>query len=328
MEIELKSSLKGKDLWLPLFSLFLSIIIFYVFYFNAVFNDPLSAIRVALIFMLAFIMAIPFVQLYILKVMLTKISVNDKALAFTGEYGRFFLINLGGILLTCITLGFYGPWYSRKIIDYISSNTSLEGSPFNFKSTGGNLLKLTLLILVIPFIIFYTSLAAFVIATLDYNAGYTSPLGIFFAIYILASTLLAFALYAFYHFFYKWYVNFQWKDKSITLSTNFWPTIGIMLGQTILTIITFGIYWPARYIKLNRYFISKITIAENENNIGNFVFKGTCKNGFLYFWGQTLLTIITFGIYYPWAYTNIFNWTINNTSVSSSKDLFIAAATN
>ena len=65
-----------------------------------------------------------------------------------------------------------------------------------------------------------------------------------------------------------------------------------------------GIYIPMAMIKLYAYFTEK-TIAQSEEGIRRFGFETDNLNDFLFIWGQTLLTIITLGIYYPWSISKI-----------------------
>jgi uncharacterized membrane protein YjgN (DUF898 family) len=62
-----------------------------------------------------------------------------------------------------------------------------------------------------------------------------------------------------------------------------------------------------------RYFASKTVLIQNNEKTAHFGFEGKTRKGFCLLWGQTLLCIITLGLYLPWAYAKCMNYFINNT---------------
>ena len=52
--------------------------------------------------------------------MFPKLSIGEHAFGFRGEVGPYIGMNVGGILLTMITLGIYMPWYMKRIISYLA----------------------------------------------------------------------------------------------------------------------------------------------------------------------------------------------------------------
>jgi uncharacterized membrane protein YjgN (DUF898 family) len=77
--------------------------------------------------------------------------------------------------------------------------------------------------------------------------------------------------------------------------------------------VTLGIYWPVLTIKTWSYFAGKTVVIQNNEQTGNFGFEGKTGEGFCLLWGQTLLCMITIGLYIPWAYAKCTNYFINNT---------------
>lgn len=57
-------------------------------------------------------------------------------------------------------------------------------------------------------------------------------------------------------------------------------------------------------LKLYKYFVEK-TVATNDSRKLTFGYDIEPSQDFLFIWGQTLLSIITLGIYYPWAFCKI-----------------------
>lgn len=60
------------------------------------------------------------------------------AFEFRGDGGSYFLICLVNSLLVLVTLGIYLPWALMKCRRYIYSNMTLNGQPFAWKVTGGD----------------------------------------------------------------------------------------------------------------------------------------------------------------------------------------------
>lgn len=214
-------------------------------------------------------------------------------------------------------MGIYYPWYTKRITDYLAQKTSLDNDFFQFKGRPAKLLQYFILALIIPLIIWAIIFSILVVhlSKNKYSIENFSLIILTAVVYLFLFILIAPFLYL----AYKWNINFEWKGKKILWNTNFWPSVGFIAGQTLLTIITLGIYWPVLLIKSYRYFISKTILVENEVEIGRFAFEGTCKEGFALIWGQTLLSIITIGIYTPWAYANVMRWVFEKSSLETEQ---------
>ena len=174
---------------------------------------------------------------------------------------------------------------------------------------GSNLFVLITLTVLIPMIVVFSLIG---IATFALKmANPEAPARV-----VLTTTSLAILIIIvpFMYNYYKWIVNFRYKNFSIKWETEFWNSIGVILGQLALSIITVGIYIPLAYLKLFSYF-SRKTVASSETSTKNFGYDIEPKNDFLYVWKELLLVIFTLGIYFPWAYCNITKWVLNKTYV-------------
>ena len=69
---------------------------------------------------------------------LIKEEAPSHAFEFRGDGGSYFLICLVNSLLVLVTLGIYLPWALMKCRRYIYSNMTLNGQPFSWKVTGGD----------------------------------------------------------------------------------------------------------------------------------------------------------------------------------------------
>ena len=86
----------------------------------------------------------------------------------------------------------------------------------------------------------------------------------------------------------------------------------LLIWTTVLTFITFGLFFPWAYSALQRWVTSNTFV-----NGQQLAFHGT-GIGFL---GQWLLifvlTMITFGLYAPWAYCRIKRWETEHTTLAN-----------
>jgi uncharacterized membrane protein YjgN (DUF898 family) len=244
-----------------------------------------------------------------LRIFAPRLSCEGESFAFSGKIGEYVWLNIVGILLSTVTIGVFLPWYLRRVTDYLASKTSWRGTELTFLGRGGRLFVYMLIGFWAPFI----ALVVVILLSVRTNAPamqggaprlITLLVTFFFVLYIL----LVFA-----YLLYKWYVDFSWKDVRVRWKTKFWPSFGMVLGQTLLSLITLTVYWPAAFLRLYRYFTERTVLMRGGAEIGHLGFEGS--GGFGLLWGQTLLTIITLGFYAPWAYAHVGRWLIGGTVV-------------
>ena len=103
--------------------------------------------------------------------------------------------------------------------------------------------------------------------------------------------------------------TFEFRGTGLSF---FW----LMVWTYVLTVITFGLFWPWAYTAQQKW------IAENSFIDGKqLVFKGTGL-GFFGTWLVIMIfIIITFGIYTPWAFCRIKRWQFNNLFFADAGDL-------
>jgi uncharacterized membrane protein YjgN (DUF898 family) len=99
-------------------------------------------------------------------------------------------------------------------------------------------------------------------------------------------------------------VNVSYRDFTISWQTSFWSSCGKIAIEMVLTVITVGIYLTLALVRLSKYFLER-TIATNGESNQKFGYEIDQLKDFLFIWGQILLTIITLGVYLPWAYCKI-----------------------
>lgn len=222
------------------------------------------------------------------------LELDGKPFRFYGSAPEFVWLNVWQLFLTLITLGIYYAWYINRMGGYIASNTEYDGKRLNWNGKGGDLFPTMLWAFYLPTIL----LSVYSGMVKPEHAGNLNSL-----FYNFLSQILYLPLG---YKLYQWMFNHTaYETKTARWDTEFWPSMGKMAGQTVLTFITFFIYWPAAFLKIYRYFAPKTKILENGQEKGHFVTTYTIGEGFLLLWGQTLLCIITLGIYVPWAAARI-----------------------
>jgi uncharacterized membrane protein YjgN (DUF898 family) len=310
--------------YLPLFyGLYIPIVLLYVLLIGQTLRmqkdpgNPAGMLILLLAFVVFFVL---YTLLYIpiLRVTIPALSLEGKQFGFKGSIGRWFGMNLLGGFLTAITLGIYGAWYITRITRYITEETSYDGKPFSFKGRGGTLFVILLLTLGVPIIAIIGVSVASTLAL----AGQGSPGPMTSILMIFVFVLYFIALGAYVYYVYRWlYDNIRLEGYAVRWNARFWPTFGMFLGQTLLTMITLFIYYPAAYIRMYRYIARHIVVKEGEGPEApihaTIDFDGPMGRGFLLMWGQGLLSLITAGIYYPWAMARVGRWMASHTSVET-----------
>jgi uncharacterized membrane protein YjgN (DUF898 family) len=124
--------------------------------------------------------------------------------------------------------------------------------------------------------------------------------------YPIILVLLLFLLPTYMYEIYRWlFTNMRLEELNVRWRTRFWPAVGAIFLQGLLSLVTARIYLPAAYVKLYRYFVRRTELERGGRPYGRLGFDGKAGQGFLRIWAQGLLTIITAGFYYPWALAKI-----------------------
>lgn len=149
-----------------------------------------------------------------LRIILPKLSIGGKALSFKGSIGTYIGMNVGGILLTIITLLIYFPWYARRITAYLVSETTYDGACPEFLGKGGKLFVSYLLCIVVPIVVLIVVIIAIfgvTILTGSLESGLTEA----FVLPVIVGIVVFLIFIPFLYLVYKWYVNIRWNDVTI-----------------------------------------------------------------------------------------------------------------
>lgn len=286
-------TLTGKK-FLPIWLIFhIVIIVPYVFYLIKMTGQTQAENSILPLMFLGIMIIGYIISFYILKITIEHVNFNNSQINFNGKFLTYLGKVLLGLLLSIVTLSIYMAWFIKDITQYIVNSSSIEDSKFEFKGKGGVLFLIILLSVFVPIIILSIIMYKHLML-INQNFLYS----------IIYQGVIMNIMIPYIYLIYKWMIDVKYKDYQIKWHTNFFESCGKILVEILLTIITLGIYMPLAYLKLYKYF-SERTIAQNENSSLQFGYELDLKNDFLFIWGQLLLTIITLGIYYPWAYSKI-----------------------
>ena len=239
------------------------------------------------------------------------VSIKDEGFVFTGSLGEFAPKILKWYLLTVITLGIYSPWYLKNMLDYYFGRLSFRDKNGEFQSRPGTLLKYMLLTLYIPLAAAMLIYIFFVVRNASYGSEYQLAVMTFLFVFFVFLIMIPFLF-----FYFVWLVNVNYSDYRIRFTENIARTSAMLIGQILLCLITAGIYYPAACVKIYRFIANGTVLTDRyDRSAGSFGFTGTAGRGFLLLWGQALLTVITVGIYGPWAMSKVSKWFIENTCV-------------
>ena len=103
--------------------------------------------------------------------------------------------------------------------------------------------------------------------------------------------------------------EFEFKGKGLSY-------LWLMIWTSVLTVITFSIFWPWAYSAQQRWIAERSYIDGKQ-----LMFKGTGIGLFGTWLLVLFLSIITIGIYAPWGYCRIKRWQFNNLYFADEGDV-------
>jgi uncharacterized membrane protein YjgN (DUF898 family) len=312
--MQFEFNLKGKN-WFGLY--FLALLLYAApligmqFIVKAMQVDPKNtAANLPLLFALLSCYGVLFLSIFILftpicRKFLTHTYLDNKPFAYSGKIVSFVLTNIGNALLSIITLGIYFPWYMANIYGHVLRHTGYNDGKLGFRGKGSHLLGLAVLTMLLPMIVWIALMMHFL---KEFQAHPVLLVVWYFFLYV--------SMIPYCYFVYKWAVHFSYKDFIIKWDTDAIPAMMTIFTQFILSVITLGIYWPVAFAKLYEYFVNRTVLIKNDRTV--YILNADLDYGKTWrvTWGQTLLILVTCGIYGAWAACRLAGIYINNTSIT------------
>ena len=307
MRSYLNFTLKGSQflpVWIALFLFFMIPYYFLLEEFNELIASDVPAGGPSKLFFLylAIVLAMAFIFIFFLtKLVIQSVEYKRENVLCDYHPGKYVGIIISGLVLSIVSIGIYVPWFIRNMHRFFVHGASYNSHKFAFKGEGGKLFLIITLTIFIPFLLVGIILFSILKSEID------------LWIYQL---IVMFSLVPNIYLTLKWMVDIRYKDYLIRWDTEFFPATGKIAIELVLAVITFGIYFPMAYIRLYRYFTehTRSTIV-NERQI-SMGYDGDQLSDFLFMWGQILLTVITLGFYYPWAFSRIAHRVLTQTYLS------------
>ncbi len=214
-----------------------------------------------------------------------------------------------GVLLTAVTCGVWAPWFAVRLMRYFASHTSFRRENFRFRGRGSTLFAFCAVLCVAPLYIVMAFMPLVVLAVITDSVGIlVGAAAGCVAVIFLISMFRALA--------FRWTVDLGWRFSRAAVSVEPFRAAAFLTGQTLLTIVTCGLWWPMALLLGWRYFAVRTVFGEAavEGRLG-FAFRGWPE--YLSLLGQALLTVLTLGLYLPWAWTRVCRLIVGHTYVDT-----------
>lgn len=256
---------------------------------------------VGLVMLLALLICFYFIRMFI-----GHIRLGGKKVEFRGSLSSYINKVLPGFLLSMLSMGIYVAWFIRDILSYFAGNSLFEGEAFVFRGSAGRLFVILFLSFFLPLII--VSLLSIQLPPAVLGSTW------FMIVNQAAVTIM---LVPYMYLVWVWIMNFQYRDQFIYMNAPFNESALIILKELFLTILTLGIYFPLMYLKIYTYFAER-TIVAKEGSYKTLGYDLEARDDFVFIWGQTLLCIVSLGLYVPWAISKVGKRIISKTFLTES----------
>ncbi len=199
-----------------------------------------------------------------------------------------------GLLLTTITFGIYAPWWVAAMMRFFADGASHGYNRIAFRGKGGRFFAITVLCLLLPMVLCSALLSVGAM-------GMAADGGGFALLAILISVLIMIVAGTFYQIYiYKWYIDIEFGNQRVVLGCKPGALFWTMVGEGLLAIITLGIYSPMAFLRIYRAVAREVVVGREKIEARGGLSLTPWKD-WAYCWGQILLSIVTVGIYLPWA---------------------------
>lgn len=251
----------------------------------------------------------PFVAIYLLSMLAFSITKKSaEACGFQGEraeadyvVGIYYKQVLFGALMCVVTCGLYLPWFVANFTKSLVGGISFKGVKFDFHGTGISLLAILTLAFVLPLVLL-AMLFSVAIVTAPFRESLTTFIVgcVVMLVAVVVVCAVGYVLLA------RWMLKVSYGDKVLSANfTTFGATL-FLIEQSALSILTLGLYSPMMWLRIVQYFLSATSLGEGRERV-RLGMRLRSWRDWAYVWGQTLLVVVTLGIYTPWFYARLMN---------------------
>lgn len=298
-------SLRGRDWWPAALTSMIAILFALIPFELVLMNldsphkNPLRSLTVAgcFAFGLCLALVVIFVAVRLFKILAPTVSLEDKKLSFVSK--------------------------SRGLASFFSGHFEFAGDRIRFTRGGLALFKYFVFGLAVPFALWcfaFFSLGPKIDAlknTPKPDARLIASLSVLDAVVFF---LLFFVAIPFGCLMIRWAIEVKTRETQVRFEGAI-SRAGVFVAiQTLLSIVTLGIYWPVQAIKTWKYFASHAAWkkqAQTGEEKGSAGFDGSMKKGFALLWAQAILCALTLGLYFPWAFARCADYFLGHTFVET-----------
>lgn len=223
-------------------------------------------------------------------------------LRYTSSGGELFGLMIVNALLTIITLGIYSFWAKNRVRQFHYGHTQLDGEPFAYHGTGGELLAGALKAAAVLFLLGATLVGVMEVARLRGAASPAAQVGIVQAFYVVIFLLMIVAVNGARRYRLS---RSSWRGIRFSFHGRWQSFLGLIVGGALLTIVTLGLY-GSRFQNQRRAFL----VGNARFGSEPFVYDGDGKALFGDYMMALLLTLPTLGLYWIWyaAFKHRYFW--------------------
>ncbi len=198
---------------------------------------------------IVFLFAMPFIVNQGLKFQRRMSSYKNIQFRFHGSYSEAFMAILVWPILGMLTLGVLYPFALLKMNQYVVKNSAYGTSRFDFSATYGQygMIFLTaigiLLVIGVPIFLLMTFVPAIsLLVPILYAVGY---FGVIVYFMVSASNLF--------------FNSTSLKEHTFTAQLTMGGLAKVILINSVLTVITLGLYFPAAQVRMAKYMADSVT---------------------------------------------------------------------
>lgn len=228
-------------------------------------------------------------------------------LFFHGTGGSLFGIHIVNMFLTVITLGIYYFWGKTKVRNYLWSQTDFAGDRFAYHGTGKELLigfLKAVLVFGVPFV-------GLIILPEFLELGEAGKGAATLVFYSMVLFVVPIAMVGARRYRYS---RTSWRGIFFSFRGSVKEFIKIFISGSLLSVITFGLYYPFFETKKHGFMVSHSYFGNQK-----FEFDGSGRDLF----GSYLLTLLlifpTLGFYWFWFQAKMHRYFWANTTIGHAR---------
>lgn len=224
-----------------------------------------------------------------------------KLLKFYGDHSTLIGLRIMNNLLKLVTLGMYYPWARVAMLKYMYGETEFMGSRFVFHGTGKEM-----------FIGFVKAIGLFIVLYVLLFIGMVSQsqLLLFIGIivfYIGFLLIIPLAVHSSYRYRLS---RTSWRGIHFGYRGKAGEFLKLFVGNTLLTLVTFGLYSSWFQVAMKRYIYGHIRFGNVEAR-----FDGQGVDLFIIRLKGGILSVLTLGIYFFWFIKDLIAFEMDNLKI-------------